>query len=29
MAGVVLAMLPPLVVLMALQRQFVRSVSLG
>jgi len=29
MAGVVLAMLPPLVVVMALQRQFVRSVSLG
>lgn len=29
MAGVVLAMLPPLVVLMALQRQFVRSVSLA
>lgn len=29
MAGVVLAMLPPLAVVMALQRQFVRSVSLG
>ena len=29
MAGVVLAMLPPLVVVMALQHQFVRSVSLG
>jgi sn-glycerol 3-phosphate transport system permease protein len=29
MAGVVLAMLPPLLVLVALQRQFVRSVSLG
>lgn len=29
MAGVVLAMLPPLAVLVALQRQFVRSLSLG
>lgn len=29
MAGVVLAMLPPLGVVMALQRQFVRSVTLG
>lgn len=29
MAGVVLAMLPPLAILMVLQRQFVRSLSLG
>lgn len=29
MAGVVVAMLPPLVVLVALQRQFMRSLSLG